>query len=66
MWEDNRGWTFSLDYYGKSLKLKHFNDGLVFLQTCIFLQDINWWSGVVWIIVFISFLDSHSDGTHSL
>ncbi len=28
-------------------------------------QDINWWTGVVWIIVmFLS--DSHSDGTHSL
>ncbi len=31
-------------------------------------QDINWWTGVVWITcdVFISCLDSHSDGTHSL
>ncbi len=34
-------------------------------------QDVNWWTGVVWIIVdycgvFISCLDSHSDGTHSL
>ncbi len=33
--------------------------------------DVNWWTGVVWIIVdycdvFISCLDSHSDGTHSL
>ncbi len=28
-------------------------------------QDINWWTGVLWIIVmFVS--DSHSDGTHSL
>ncbi len=27
--------------------------------------DVNWWTGVVWIIVmFLS--DSHSDGTHSL
>ncbi len=31
-------------------------------------QDVNWWTGMVWIIVmfFISCLDSHSDGTHSL
>ncbi len=34
-------------------------------------QDINWWTGVVWITCgllwcFISCLDSHSDGTHSL
>ncbi len=27
--------------------------------------DVNWWTGVVWIIVmFLS--DSHSDGSHSL
>ncbi len=31
-------------------------------------QDVNWWTGVVWLYcdVFISCLDSHSDGTHSL
>ncbi len=34
-------------------------------------QDVNWWTGVVWITcgycdVFINCLDSHSDGTHSL
>ncbi len=29
------------------------------------IQDVDWWTGVVWIIVmFLS--DSHSDGTHSL
>ncbi len=30
--------------------------------------DVNWWTGVVWHYcdVFISCLDSHSDGTHSL
>ncbi len=30
--------------------------------------DVNWWTGVLWITcdVFISCLDSHSDGTHSL
>ncbi len=35
------------------------------------LQEVNWWPRVVWNIadycdVFISCLDSHSDGTHSL
>ncbi len=30
-------------------------------------QDINWWTGVVWIIVmFLSAVWTHSDGTHSL
>ncbi len=34
-------------------------------------RDIHWWTGVVWITCgllwfFISCLDSHSDGTHSL
>ncbi len=29
-------------------------------------QDVNWWSGVDYYDVFISCLDSHSDGTHSL
>ncbi len=28
-------------------------------------QDVNWWTGVVWIIVMF-FISSHSDGTHSL
>ncbi len=34
----------------------------------LILQDVNWWTGVVWITcdVFISCVDSHSDGTHSL
>ncbi len=34
-------------------------------------QDVNWWTGVLWFTCgllwcFISYLDSHSDGTHSL
>ncbi len=30
-------------------------------------QDVNWWAGVMWIIViFFSCLNSHYDGTHSL
>ncbi len=38
------------------------------LQTCCFsVHKMIWWTGVVWIIVvFISCLDSLSDGTHSL
>ncbi len=28
--------------------------------------DVNWWTGVDYCYVFISCLDSHSDGTHSL
>ncbi len=45
----------------------------LFLISMQFLAslDINWWTGVVWITCgllwcFISCLDSHSDGTHSL
>ncbi len=51
-----RSWTCICIYiYVDSLKFK-------------MLQDINWWTGVVWITcdVLISCLDSHSDGTHSL
>ncbi len=29
-------------------------------------QDVNWWTGEVWIIVMFLSADSHSDGTHSL
>ncbi len=38
------------------------------LSICTFIneaQDVNWWTGVVWIIV-MCLSDSHSDGTHSL
>ncbi len=33
------------------LKLKHLNDGFVSYKYAVFfaLQDINWWTGVVWI-----------------
>ncbi len=36
------------------------------LQQLLASRDIYWWTWVVWIYwdVFISFLDSHSDGTH--
>ncbi len=67
MWEDNRGWTFSprkhyYELWTVFLKLKHLND-LFLTNTQLFnAQDINWYTGVL----FISCLDSHSDGTHSL
>ncbi len=51
-------WTLARfsDYFSKS----NFKD--FFLLSS---PDVNWWTGVVWIIVmFLS--DSHSDGTHSL
>ncbi len=51
-------------YYG----LWYFDQRICFLHTQLFtLKDINRWTGVVWIIdVFISCLDYHSGGTHSL
>ncbi len=54
--------------WSNSLKLKRLNDW--FLNMQLFTsQDINWWTGVVWITCrllwcFIRWLDSHSDGTH--
>ncbi len=41
---------------------------LIIAVTHLFiLENVNWWTGVVWIIVmFYQLLDSHSDGTHSL
>ncbi len=74
---DNRGWTFSLkeailwteDYFSRKqqFKVKNILMDLFILSS----QDVNWWTGVVWITCgysdgFISCLDSHSDGTHSL
>ncbi len=46
--------------------LIHILDKSVLINSFILAsQDVNWWTGVVWIIVmFLS--DSHSDGTHSL
>ncbi len=38
---------------------------MLYLFQLLSSPDVNWWTGVVWIIVmFLS--DSHSDGTHSL
>ncbi len=58
-----------------SLKLKRLNDGFFLLQTRIFCLHKMLIYGVAWILVellvdyygvFISCLNSHSDGTHSL
>ncbi len=52
-----------------SLKLKSLNDGFVsYKHASLFtLRNIYWWTGVMWIIViFLSAVWTHSDGTHSL
>ncbi len=65
MLEDNRGWTFSLeeallwitDIYcvlarSNSIKLKHLMINFFIINTQLFTsQEVNWWTGVVWIIV---------------
>ncbi len=50
-------------YYGSWILVKKFL--MLDLFHLLSSPDVNWWTGVVWIIVmFLS--DSHSDGTHSL
>ncbi len=81
MWEDNRRWSCSLEEVllwimdnflarSNSLKLKHLNDGFVSYKRANFhlLTDgLEWCELLVdYCDVFISCLDSHSDGTHSL
>ncbi len=61
MWEDNSEWTFSLveallmimdSYFVQKQWLKCFIDRFVSYKHAAFpSQDINWWTGVVWIIV---------------
>ncbi len=48
------------------LKLKTLMDLFLISTQRLASQDINWWTGVHYCDVFISCLDSHSDGTHSL
>ncbi len=56
MWEDKKLWTFSLEEVL-----------LWIMNQKPWFKDINWWTGVVWIIVmFLSAVWTHSDGTHSL
>ncbi len=80
MWEDfdlrdNRTWTFSTHYYGlwnhilarfdvkNVLTMDLFLTNTAFVFSRHYLMD---WSGVDHCDVFISCLDSYSDGTHSL
>ncbi len=64
MWEDNRRWKWRKCYYGLIFWTEVMISSLNTLMMDLFL---NWWTGVVWITCdFISCLDSHSDGTHSL
>ncbi len=57
MWEDNRGWTFSLEeedcgHLARSdgLKLNALMMDLFLTNTQTFTsQGINWWTGVLWI-----------------
>ncbi len=68
------GGSINMDYgrvfftRSNGLKLKHLNDGFVYINIQLLAsQDVNWWTGVLWIIVmFLSLMDSRSDGTHSL
>ncbi len=59
-------WTHILTK-NKSFNLKHHNDGLFLTKHISSLHKTLWWTGVVWIIVmFLSAVWTHSDGTHSL
>ncbi len=47
------GWSVVMDYVQKRcFKERKINDGFVFTNTQLFTsRDVNWWTGVVWIIV---------------
>ncbi len=59
MWEDNMGWTFSLEEMLLWTHILARSDGLnlkkplwwiCLFQTQLFTsQDVNWWTGMVWI-----------------
>ncbi len=64
------GGSFIMDSYfvrKRQFKVK-MSWWICFLQTCSFsLLKTNWWTGLVWIIVMLlSAVCTHSDGTHSL
>ncbi len=47
--------------------LKGLNNGFISYKKILASQYVNWWTGVVdFCDVYISCLNSHSDGTHSL
>ncbi len=66
------GGSIIVDYgliFCSGLKFKRFNDGFVFYKHAAFhftRNELMNWSRVDYCDVFISCLDSHSDGTHSL
>ncbi len=73
MWEDNRRWTFSLEekLLWTCILVRSDKNVLINLfltnKQLFTSQDVNWWTGVVWIFVmFLSAVWTHSDGTHSL
>ncbi len=83
MWETTGDGLFHWRkcYYGLCISILARSNGLKFENALMNLfftnmqllssQDINWWTGVVWITCgllwwFYQCLDSHSDGTHSL
>ncbi len=64
---DNSRCTLSLrkSYYELWTQISVKNILMLDLFQLLSSPDVNWWTGVLWIIVmFLS--DSHSDGTHSL
>ncbi len=67
MWETTWDGLFHWrkSYYGLWTRIWVKNILMLDLSQLLSSPDVNWWTGVVWIIVmFLS--DSHSDGTHSL
>ncbi len=70
MWETTGDALFHWrkSYYGLWTHILVKNVLMLDLFQLLSSPDVNWWTGVVWITcdVFISCLDSHSDGTHSL
>ncbi len=67
MWETTADALFHWrkHYYGLWTHILVKNILMLDLFQLLSSPDVNWWTGVVWIIVmFLS--DSHSDGTHSL
>jgi len=75
LWLVNGAWSVQISILIKTIHNFHWrmlyyelwtlNTSWFLTKTYLSSQDINWWTGVVWItVMFLS--DSHSDGTHSL
>ncbi len=79
-WLVNRAWSVQISLLIQTRPLIHWRkqcyggSTLKCLRMDLFLtntqllvsRDVNWWTGVDYCAVFISCLDSYSDGTHSL